>query len=156
MSNRPHRLSDETAENIVILNCNYEELTALSTGARSLLERSSRESSAVAAPPAALAAIEVLLPRLHADLSMATLHEQRGLQAALYAIVEFLRIEMEALVVVAHPADEDAVTAYFEFAHGLSVLRRVQELGREMAAMIELVTGSPPTNESTRTFVFPD
>ena len=140
----------------MILSCNYEELTALSNGARSLLEKSRSDSSAVAAPPAAIAVIEALLPRLHADLSISTLHEQRGIQAALYAIVEFLRIEMEAMVVVAHPADEDAVTAYFDFAHGLSVLRRVQVIGREMAAMIELVTGSPPNDESTRTFVFPD
>ena len=59
-------------------------------------------------------------------------------------------------VVTAHPADESAVDAYFEFAHVLSVARRLEEIADEMAALIELVTGEPVTAESVRGFQFPD
>ena len=49
-----------------------------------------------------------------------------------------------------------AVAAYFDFAHSLSVLGRIQELGAEMEAMIELVTGAPATPEIAMDFQFPD
>ena len=63
---------------------------------------------------------------------------------------------MEAAVVAAHPADESAVSAYFEFAHALAVSRRLSEMEGEMMALIELVTGEPVTAESVRGFHFPD
>ena len=55
-----------------------------------------------------------------------------------------------------HPADEGAVVAYFDFAHALSVQSRLAEVGREMEALIELVTGGPATDRLASEFVFPD
>jgi hypothetical protein len=63
---------------------------------------------------------------------------------------------MESMVLAAHAADEDAVSAYFDFAHGLTVSHRIDEIATEMEAMIELVTGEAPSAEAVRTFRFPD
>jgi len=60
------------------------------------------------------------------------------------------------LIVEAHPADEYAVQAYFDYAHALSVQDRVVRIGQEMAAIIELTTGHPPTSETIRSFTIPD
>lgn len=140
----------------VILYCNYEELSALKSGVRTLLEGASGDPCAVAAPPTSRATIEALLPRLAGDLTVSTLLEQERLESAVQAIVECLRVEMEQAVLASHPADETAVAAYFEFAHARAVLERVEGLGREMTALIELVTGGAPTPELARTFQFPD
>jgi hypothetical protein len=110
----------------------------------------------VLAPPESRARVEALLPRLKGDLSVSTLAELRAVRVALEAIVEHLREEMEAHVLASHAADESAVNAYFAFAHALTVASRVRELGEEMEAIIELVTGDSPTPEAVRTFRFPD
>ena len=140
----------------MILHCNYEEITALKQGAHTLLSGEGQEGCAVLAPPVSRTAIEALMPRLRGDLSIETLAEQRDVEIALAAIVECLRAEMESFVATSHPADEGAVAAYFDFAHALSVLSRVREMGREMEALIELVTGEAPTDEVGSTFAFPD
>lgn len=140
----------------MILYCNYEELTALRQGAHSVLAAEEGDGCVVLAPPASRIEVVALLPRLTGDLSIRTLSEQRGVQTALAIIVECLRAEMELLVALSHPADEGAVAAYFDFAHALSVLSRVRDMGREMEALIEVVTGEPPTEESRRSFAFPD
>jgi len=111
---------------------------------------------AVLAPPESRAMVEALTPRLDGDLSMATLHELRQVRAAVVAIVSSLRVEMEAAVLATHPAEENAVAAYFDFAHGLTVAHRLQEMEAEMEAMIELVTGSTPSSDTARAFRFPD
>jgi hypothetical protein len=72
------------------------------------------------------------------------------------AVVRLLRLEMEVHVIETHPAHEYAVAAYFDFAHAFSVLARVRQIGQEMEALIEVVTGSPATSETSRSFVFPD
>ena len=72
------------------------------------------------------------------------------------AIVECLRVEMESGVVATHAADEQAVAAYFDFAHALTVAHRLDEMASEMEAMIELVTGEPSTSATSRSFHFPD
>jgi hypothetical protein len=141
----------------VILRCNYEEVSALKAGARAFLDRADHANlAAVLAPPESRARVEALLPRLEGDLSLYTLDELRGVQMAVEAIVEFLREEMESAVVATHAADESAVNAYFAFAHGLSVSNRVREIGQEMVAIIELVTGDAPSFEAVRSFRFPD
>jgi hypothetical protein len=141
----------------VILSCNFEEVEALKGGARALLDRTSGSSPVVVlAPPESRARVEALLPRLKGDLSIATLGELRAVRVAIEAIVEHLREEMESHVLAAHAADESAVNAYFAFAHALTVASRVRELGEEMEAIIELVTGDSPTGETLRTFRFPD
>lgn len=141
----------------MILHCNYEELRALRQGAHVLLEHGGQEAgSSVAAPPEDVGDVERLLPRLDGDLGIETLDEQRAVAAALRAIVASLRTNMEEAVVASHPGHETAVEAYFDYAHALSVLERAEEMGAEMEALIEVVTGSVATDGVARTFVFPD
>jgi hypothetical protein len=140
----------------VILRCNYEEVRALRSGARSLLEGDTGSSAPVLAPPESRARVEALLPQLDGDLSLATLHEVRGVSLAVDAIVESLRVELEAVVLATHAADEGAVAAYFDFAHALTVSGRLHEMASEMAALIELVTGAPPDPDAASSFRFPD
>jgi hypothetical protein len=140
----------------VILQFNYEELTALKAGARSFLGRDEESDSRVLAPPAERVRVEALLPRLEGDVSVPTLAELRAVRSAVDAIVECLRVEMESVVVATHAADEQAVAAYFDFAHALTVAHRLDEMASEMEAMIELVTGEPSTSATSRSFHFPD
>lgn len=140
----------------MILHCNYEELRALQSGGRSLLEGDAEASSYVMAPAEHRARVEALLPRLDGDVSIYTLEELRGIGMAVRAILEFLRKEMEAAVVATHAADESAVAAYFDFAHVLAVGHRLEELAAEMVAVVEVVTGEPPDSEAALTFRFPD
>lgn len=140
----------------MILHCNYEELRALRSGGRSLLEGDAEASSYVMAPPENRARVEALLPRLEGDVSVATLAEMRGITMAVEAILEFLRAEMDAAVVATHAADEYAVAAYFDFAHVLTVSHRLQEISSEMEALIELLTGESADAEMALTFRFPD
>lgn len=140
----------------MILHCNYEELRALRSGGRSLLEGEAEGSSCVLAPPEHRARVEALLPRLDGDVSVHTLQDLRGVARAVEAILRHLREEMEAAVVATHAADEVAVAAYFDFAHVLTVAGRIHELTAEMEALIEVVTGAPADAETARSFRFPD
>jgi hypothetical protein len=141
----------------VILRCNYEEAEALRGGARAFLDQASGSSSAaVLAPPESRARVEALLPRLKGDLSLYTLADLYALRIALEAIVEHLREQMESHVLATHAADESAVNAYFAFAHAFTVASRARELGEEMEAIVELVTGGSPSPEVIKTFRFPD
>lgn len=141
----------------MIVRCSYEELAALRSGVRVCLgSEVGAPVPAVMAPPESRADVEALAPRLEGDLSVTTLAEVRAVDGAVTTIVECLRAEMEAAVVMTHPAGETAVSAYFDFAHALSVLHRLAEVSAEMTAMIELVTGQPPTESAARTFDFPD
>jgi hypothetical protein len=140
----------------VILHCNYEELRALRHGARVVLGDVVAGVGGVAAPPDTRARVEAMVPRLDGVVRLTNLQEQRDLRGAVSTIVERLRADMEAMVLTAHPADESAVSAYFDFAHTLSVLRRLEALGEEMEALIEVVTGRPVDQRSVTTFRFPD
>ena len=140
----------------MILQCNYEELRALRQGADVVLRSSTPEACAVAAPPAERAQVEALVPLFEGDVSIATLAEQREVAGGVRLIVETLRLEMDTAVVAAHPADELAVTAYFDYAHALGVLARLDEMGDHMSALIEIVTGSPATDAIAASFTFPD
>jgi hypothetical protein len=140
----------------VILHFNYEELTALKAGARAFLAQEVPGRGNVLAPSEERVHVEALLPRLEGDISLSTLEELRGVESAIVAIVHCLRVEMESAVVATHAADEIAVVAYFDFAHGFSVQHRLSEMASEMEALIELVTGQEPTPASARSFQFPD
>ena len=140
----------------MILHINYEEIRALKSGGRSLLDGEPDAPSSVLAPPESRARVEALLPQLEGDLTLASLAELRGVAKAVDAIVEHLRAEMEAVVVATHAADEQAVAAYFDFAHALTVRRRVREMAEEMEAVIELVTGHAADDEAVSSFRFPD
>jgi hypothetical protein len=63
---------------------------------------------------------------------------------------------MDEAVILQHAAAESAVAAYFEYAHVLSVSNRLQAIGEEMAAIVQLMTGDDPDSESARRFSFPE
>jgi hypothetical protein len=140
----------------VILYCNYEELTALKAGARVLLDRAEADSERARLSPRLRADVENLLPLLDGDISLSTLGEVLSVERAVIAIVRHMRVDMETEVVVTHPAEEGAVAAYFDFAHGFVVEHRVREMAAEMEALIELVTGEEPTREAVGSFDFSD
>jgi hypothetical protein len=139
----------------MILTCTFEELGALRYGASNLLGERSRGHPPVAAPPRGRENVEALVPRLSGDLAIETLDEQRQVLKAVAAIVAHLKEEMDHWVMTTHPADEAAVSAYFLYAHALAVLTRLSEMGQEMEALIEVVTGSPATHQVAATFHFP-
>jgi hypothetical protein len=141
----------------VILSCNFEELQALLAGAELLLENGyGGAAGAVAAPAEALAQVALLQPRLTGALSIATLAEQRWVRKAVAAICSRLHDRMDEMVLEYHPAHESAVAYYFDYAHAYGVLRRLDAMGAEMAAIIELTTGSRPTDASASSVTFAD
>jgi len=140
----------------VILHCSFEELTALTAGAHHTLARGARSRGGVAAPPRAGKDIEALLPRLTGDLSIQTIAEQQSVERAVARVLEELRERVDATILEQHVGAEDAVVAYFDYAHVLTLHDRLRRLGREMAAIIELVTGRPPTPEAAAEITFPD
>ncbi len=139
----------------MIFACSFEELRALEHGARAFLGEPAG-GGAVAAPPAARVSVETLLPRLVGDLSFQTMAEQDAAERGVRAVVQHLRSMMDAHVLASHPADEPAVAAYFDYAHALSVLHRLELMGREMHALFELVHGAAPDPVDAHTFIFPD
>ena len=141
----------------MILSFNYEELSALREGARALLAHGEEGGAGgLLAPPATRAGVEALLPRLTGVVVVDTLADQRELEEAVRAIADCLRSALDFAIVVTHPADEFAVSAYFDYAHTLSVLARLKEIGSEMEALIEVVTGEQGDTETASTFHFPD
>lgn len=140
----------------MILYLNYEEVQALEHGVGSVLNEDGTGGCAVAAPPQSVAAVRALQAQLVGDIGVETLGEQRSLVTAVGTIVDCLRAEMETLVGETHPAHEGAVAAYFDYAHALSVLQRLREIGTEMEAMIEVVTGKPADPTAAASFHFPD
>jgi hypothetical protein len=140
----------------MILRCNFEELGALRDGARTFLSESSRSRSPVAAPPEGREEVEALLSRLDGDLIIETLAEQRLVLRAVAVILERLKEEMDRAILSTHAADEISVASYFSYAHSLSVFARLSAMGQEMEAVIEVVTGEPPTPGIAATFFFPN
>ena len=140
----------------MIVHCNFEELSALKAGAHQVLEGTVPEQGVIAAPPEERDRVAALVPHLDGDFSVNTLAEQRSLLHSVAIIVEMLRVEMESMVATNHPAHEVAVSAYFDFAHAFSVQSRLFEVGLEMEALVELVTGGPVTDALARDFAFPD
>ena len=76
--------------------------------------------------------------------------------ALLAAICGDLHERMEETVLRYHPAHEEAVSLYFDYAHVFGVLTRLDEIGTEMSALIELMTGGPISDEAARAVTFPD
>ena len=140
----------------MILHCTFEELSALGAGGERVLAEAGSGVSVVTAPPEVIADVEALLPRLIGDLSVTTLAEQQSIARAVTFIVAELKQRLDAQILDTHPADEYAVGAYFDYAHALSVQDRVVRVGKEIAAVIELLTGAPPTPDMVRNFTVPD
>jgi hypothetical protein len=142
---------------LVILHCNFEELRALASGVELLLTEHQHESQGyVVAPSEALTDVQRLQPRLTSSLSIHTLAEQRSVRKAVAAICDDLHDRLEEKVIQFHPAHEEAVSLYFDYAHVFAVLKRLDQIGAEMTAMIELMTGAPVTDNSAKTIPFPD
>ena len=139
----------------MILHCTYEELTALSATASRVVSTAD-DSARVVAPPEALADVMSLQPRLRGDLSITTLEDQRVVERAVDYLLDELHGRMNDFILMQHVGSEDSVNAYFDYAHVYELLHRVRAVGREMTAMIELMTGAPPTEETARAVTFPD
>jgi hypothetical protein len=138
----------------VIVTLDYEELSSLRDGAELALEPAPL-GGAVAAPTAGQAQLESIRSA-EGDLSLTTLAEQQRVQRALERILDAARERMDVLVLAQYVGSDDAVNAYFDYARVLTVLERVRVAGRRMSAIIELVTGHPPTPASSVDVNFPD
>ncbi len=139
----------------MILDCNFEELQALASGAEMVLSGDAGESGgSVAAPAEAIARVAALQARLGGDLEIETLAEQREARLAVRAICDELQERMDASILEYHPAHEESVALYFDYAHAYKVLDRLEDMGDEMTALIELMTGDEPTPETARRVTF--
>lgn len=130
----------------MILHVSFEELAALDAVVERV--RTSVGTGGIAAPPASVQDIEALAPRLTGDISIESLDEQESVQRAVEFLVTDARERTDALILDQHPGAEEAVLAYFEYAHLLTVLDRIQQIGDEMRAIIDLMTGSRETTDA--------
>jgi hypothetical protein len=136
----------------VILHCNFEELRALSSAIELMASEAGRYGAAVAAPPEGMAKVEKLLPRLNGDVSIDTLDDQRHVREAVGILVADLLRRLDDKVLEFHPAHEEAVALYFDYAHGRTVLSRLDRMGAQMEAIIDLIAG----DRSAAGLSFPD
>jgi hypothetical protein len=137
----------------MILRLSFEEMTALSSATERLL--TSPDGGGVAAPPEVMAELEACLP-LEGDMSVLTLGQQRRLVRAFDYVLDHLKRRMDALIVELYVGADDAVNAYFDYANVLSTRAKLDPIGAEMVALIELMTGSSPTPETAERVTFPD
>lgn len=141
----------------MILHCNFEELRALASGAEMVLGAGVAASeSAVAAPAEAMALIELLRPRLTGDMSLTSLAEQQQVRTAVSAICVELLGHLDEQVIQLSPGNEEAINTYFDYAHSRVVLDRLDRMGSEMSAIVELITGAAPTEQTALSVTFPD
>ena len=137
----------------MIVQLSFEEVTTLNSAVERML--SPGDGGGVVAPPEVLAELEARLP-LRGDISVDSLAKQVRLVGAVGYVMELLKRRMDALVVERYVGDDDAVNAYFDYANILTLHTRLTAVGREMRAMIQLMTGGPVTDESARSISFPD
>lgn len=129
----------------MILHCNFEELRALASAGETVVSAAEDASAgAVSAPAEGVAKVEMLLPRLTGDFSIDTMDDQRRVRHAVSVIVNDLHSRLDQTIIEFNPAHEDAVTLYFDYGHSRSVLHRLDVIGAEMEAMVDLITGGRP------------
>jgi hypothetical protein len=139
----------------MILHCNFEELRALASAGETVVSAAEAASAgAVSAPAEGVAKVEMLLPRLTGDFSIDTLDDQRRVRHAVSVIVDDLHTRLDNTIIEYNPAHEEAVTLYFDYGHSRSVLHRLDVIGAEMEAMVDLITGGRP--ELGGSITFPD
>lgn len=133
----------------MILHCDFEELAALNAGARECLAAMAGGVTQLA-PEQAVGAVEALIPRLTGDIDVETLEDQESLELAIERILICLKERMDSSLLERFVGAEEAVIAYFDYAHVLTVHGRITQMGREMAGVIELMTGQPVTTDAAR------
>lgn len=140
----------------MILYLSFEELAALGSCAERVLLANMVSSHGIAAPPQLVADVEQFSHRLTGDITIDTLEDQRTLHLVVKHLLDRSHAAMDEAVILQHAAAESAVAGYFEYAHVLTVSRRLQAIGEEMAAIVQVMTGEDPDSESGRRFSFPE
>lgn len=140
----------------MILYLSFEELTALSAEAERVLDASAAAGHGIAAPPRLLAEVEQFAQLLIGDVAVSTLEQQRTMRRVVTHLLDGCRVRMDSLVLEQHPAAENAVAAYFDYAHVLSASDRLDRLGAEMEALLQVMTGEDPDSDAGRRFSFPE
>jgi hypothetical protein len=127
----------------VILNCDFEELRALDRGAELVLEaREARSPLLKLASRDALEQVENLRPLLNGSITVSDLSEIDAIQSAVRLISRTLKGMLEEKVIEFHPAHEEAVGLYFDYAHVLTVEHRADRMAAEMHAIADLLNSS--------------
>ena len=137
----------------MILRISFEEVTALNSAAERVL--GTAEGGGVAAPPEVLAELDARLP-LEGDVTVDTFGQQRRLEGALAYVMDHLKRRMDAFILEQYVGSDDAVNAYFDYANVLTLQNRLSAIGREMEALIELMTGDETSMEAAEQISFPD
>ena len=140
----------------MILYLSFEELAALGSCAERVLLANAGVGHGIAAPPQLSAEVELFSHRLTGDITISSLEDQRTLQLVVKHLLDRSRAAMDEAVILQHAAAEGAVAGYFEYAHVLTVSNRLDAIGEEMAAIVQLMTGDDPESESGRRFSFPE
>jgi hypothetical protein len=135
----------------VILHCNFEELRALAAASEMIVADGDAHPG-MAGAREGVVMVEQLLPRLTGDVSIETLLDQRRVQKAVSFIVGDLHRRMDERIIATYPADEEAVALYFDYGYSRSVLYRLDQMGAEMEAIVELIGGGTAAAGMT----FPD
>jgi len=136
----------------MILYCSFEELSALSASIERVLDAA--DTGGVAAPPDVLPDLEALAPRLTGDIDVDSLAVQQSIERAVGHLLADARDRLDDTILQQYPAAEAAVQAYFDYANLLSVHDRIARIGEEMQALIELMTGKPPSEETAGSISF--
>ncbi|HSJ08677.1 MAG TPA: hypothetical protein VK928_02160 [Longimicrobiales bacterium] len=140
----------------MILFLSFEELSALGASAEQVLAAGSVAGHGIVAPPQFLAEVENFAQRLTGDIAVENIDDQRTMERVVDHLVASCRVRMDDMILMQHAAAESAVAAYFEYAHVLTVARRLRGIGLEMAALVELMTGDDPDSDAARRFSFPE
>jgi hypothetical protein len=138
----------------VILYLNFEELSALGECADHVLAAGAGHG--IAAPPHFIAEVEHFAHIITGDVNIPNIAEQKRMQAVVNNLLGGSRSRLDRIIVEQHAAAEDAIAAYFNYAHVLTVARRIESIGLEMSAIIELMTGETVDSEAGRRFSFED
>lgn len=137
----------------MILRISFEEIRAVNSAVERML--GGPLAGRVVAPPEALAELEGYVP-LEGDLSIETLGQQTRLLSAVDTVVAHLKRRMDAIIVDQYVGSDDAVNAYFDYANVLTLRARLEQVGREMAALITVMLDAAPSKEHADRIDFPD
>jgi hypothetical protein len=140
----------------VILYLSFEELSALGAEAERVLAAHRATGAGIAAPPLFMDDVERFAQRLTGDVDVENIDQQRTMRRVVSYLLAGCRARMDRIILEQHAAAESAVAAYFDYAHVLTASRRLDVIGEEMAALVEVMTGEDPESDAARRFVFPE